>query len=80
MQRATKLPVCDWGFDYLNGSWTPVWFVMQAKLLSQLNRLQAKREMAHGDSRIAVNAWPAGFVLRKMCRAFAFRSTVAARP
>ena len=60
MQRATKLPVCNWGFDYRYGSWTPVWFVMQAKLLSQLNQLQGKREMAHGDSRAAVNAWLAG--------------------
>ena len=60
MQRATKLPACDWGFDYQHGSWTPNWFVMQARLLSDLNQLQGKREMAHGDSRAAVNAWLAG--------------------
>src|SRR5271163_3620278 len=40
MQRATKLPVCNWGFDYRNGDVTPVWFGMRAALLSHLNRLQ----------------------------------------
>jgi hypothetical protein len=60
MQRATKLPVCNWGFDYRNGSRTPVWFVMQARLLSRLNALQGIQEMAHGDSRTAVDTWLAG--------------------
>lgn len=60
MQRATKLPECNWGFDYQHGSWTPVWFSMRSKLLSQLNQLQGKREMAHGDSQTAVDTWLAG--------------------
>jgi len=60
MQRATKLPVCNWGFDYLNGSRTPIWFGMRARLLSRLNALQGIREMAHGDSRTAVDTWLAG--------------------
>jgi len=60
MQRATKLPVCNWGFDYRNGEVTPVWFVMRAGLLSHLNKLQGIREMAHGDSRTAVDTWLAG--------------------
>ena len=60
MQRATKLPVCNWGFDYRNGERTPVWFLMRAGLLSRLNALQGIREMAHGDSRTAVDTWLAG--------------------
>jgi len=60
MQRATKLPICNWGFDYRNGSATPTWFGMRAELLSHLNALQGMREMAHGDSRPAVDTWLAG--------------------
>jgi hypothetical protein len=60
MQRATKLPVCNWGFDFRNGSRTPIWFGMRARLLSRLNALQGIREMAHGDSRTAVDTWLAG--------------------
>jgi hypothetical protein len=60
MQRATKLPVCNWGFDYRNGAAFPTWFGVRARLLSQLNELQGMREMAHGDSRKAVDTWLAG--------------------
>lgn len=60
MQLATKLPVCNWGFDYRNGAATPIWFGMRARLLSHLNALQGIREMAHGDSRTAVDTWLAG--------------------
>jgi len=60
MQRATKLPVCNWGFDYRNGATMPIWFGMRARLLSHLNALQGIREMAHGDSRAAVDTWLAG--------------------
>jgi hypothetical protein len=60
MQRATKLPVCNWGFDYRNGAAFPTRFGVQARLLSHLNELQGMREMAHGDSRTAVDTWLAG--------------------
>ena len=60
MQRATKLPECNWGFDYRHGAWMPVWFGMRARLLSQLNQLQGKREMARGNSQAAVDTWLAG--------------------
>lgn len=60
MQRATKLPVCIWGFDYRNGAAIPTWFGVRAGLLSQLNELQGIREMAHGDSQTAVDTWLAG--------------------
>jgi hypothetical protein len=60
MQQVTKLPACDWGFDYRHGERMPVWFAMRARLLSRLNALQGIREMAHGDSRTAVDTWLAG--------------------
>jgi hypothetical protein len=60
MQRATKLPVCNWGFDYQNGAAILPWFGMRARSLSRLNALQGIREMAHGDSRRAVDTWLAG--------------------
>ncbi len=60
MQRATKLPACNWGFDYRNGGTIPLWFGMRVRLLSHLNALQGIREMAHGDSRTAVDTWLAG--------------------
>ncbi len=60
MQRATKLPVCDWGFDYRNGAAFRPWIGMRAALLSHLNKLQGIREMAYGDSRTAVDTWLAG--------------------
>ena len=60
MQRATKLPVCNWGFDYRHGAWMPAWFGMRVKLLAQLNQLQGKREMAGGNSQTAVDTWLAG--------------------
>lgn len=60
MQRATKLPACNWGFDYRNGAVFGPWFGMRTALLSHLNKLQGIREMAHGDSRTAVDTWLAG--------------------
>src|SRR2546422_2464835 len=60
MQRATKIPECNWRFDYRHGARMPVWFGMRARLLSNLNALQGIREMAHGDSRTAVDTWLAG--------------------
>jgi hypothetical protein len=60
LQQATKLPACDWGFDYKHGATTPVWFGMRARLLSRLNHLQGIRQMARGDSQAAVDTWLAG--------------------
>ena len=60
MQQATKLPECNWGFEYRNGAAIPPWFALRARLLSRLNELQGIRDMAHGDSGTAVNTWLAG--------------------
>ena len=60
MQQATKLPECNWGFEYRNGAAIPPWFALRARLLSRLNELQGIRDMAHGDSGTAVDTWLAG--------------------
>lgn len=60
MQKGTKLPICNWGFDYRTGWRFPPWFALRARLLSYLNELRGIREMAHGDSRTAVDTWLAG--------------------
>jgi hypothetical protein len=60
MQQATKLPECNWGFEYRNGAAIPPWSALRARLLSRLNELQGIRDMAHGDSGTAVNTWLAG--------------------
>jgi len=63
MQRATKLPECDWGFEYDRLHRLPepqVALFMRAKRLAELNALYGIRKMANGESQEAVNAWLAG--------------------
>lgn len=63
MQRATKLPECDWGFEYdrlHRLPISPVALFMRARPLAELNALYGMREMANGESQEAVNAWLAG--------------------
>src|SRR5690242_18117732 len=63
MQRATKLPECEWGFEYdrlHRLPKPPVELFMRAKHLAELNALYGIREIAKGKSQRAVNAWLAG--------------------
>jgi hypothetical protein len=61
MQRATKLPECDWGLEYSLGSRTPIPFVKNsARALARLNTLYGMRLAAKGDTQKAVDAWLAG--------------------
>jgi uncharacterized protein YggU (UPF0235/DUF167 family) len=60
MQRATKLPECDWGVEYSRGPQASIAFVPRAYVLSRLNTLQGIREMAQGQPHAAVNKWIAG--------------------
>jgi hypothetical protein len=60
MQQATKLPECDWGFEYSRGPRAPATFFLQARELARLNTLTGMRQMARGDSQAAVNTWLAG--------------------
>lgn len=60
MQRATKLPECDWGLEYNRGPRAPVILFVRARALAGLNTLEGMRQMAKGDPQAAVNAWLAG--------------------
>ena len=60
MQRATKLPDCDWGVEYSRGPQASIAFVPRAYVLSRLNTLRGIREMARGQSQDAVDTWIAG--------------------
>src|SRR5882724_13315339 len=61
MQRATKLPECDWGLEYSLGPNTPVPFLKNAALsLGRLNTLHGIRLTAKGDTQAAVDTWLAG--------------------
>ncbi len=61
MQRATKLPDCDWGWDYGRGAQASMAYApWRARALARLNALEGLRQMAMGDSQSAVNTWLAG--------------------
>lgn len=60
MQRATKLPDCDWGVEYSRGPEASIAFVPRAHVLARLNTLQGIREMAQGRPQAAVDTWIAG--------------------
>lgn len=57
MQRATKLPECDWGLEYSRGPRASIAYVPKARVLARLNTLYGIRAMAKGDSGTAVNTW-----------------------
>ena len=60
MQRATKLPGCDWGLEYGRGPRTPIAYLARARVMARVNTLQAIREMAAGESQAAVERLLAG--------------------
>jgi len=60
MQRATKLPECDWGLEYDRGVRAALPNLARARVMARLNQLAGMREMAKGDSQAAVNTWLAG--------------------
>jgi len=60
MQRATKLPECDWGLEYSLGPRASTVYVPRSRVLARLNTLEGMRQMAKGDSQAAVTAWLAG--------------------
>jgi hypothetical protein len=61
MQRAAKLPECDWGLEYSLGPRTPIPFLqMSARALGRLNTLYGMRLAAKGDTQKAVDTWLAG--------------------
>jgi hypothetical protein len=60
MQRATKLPECDWGLEYDRGVRAALPNLSRARVMARLNQLTGMREMAKGDSHAAVTTWLAG--------------------
>ena len=61
LQRATKIPECDWGLEYSLGSRTPIPFTqMSARALGKLNTLYGIRLATKGDTQKAVDTWLAG--------------------
>ena len=61
MQRATKLPDCDWGLEYGLGPRTPLPFVRNsARTLARLNTLYALRLISKGDAQNATDSVLAG--------------------
>jgi len=60
MQRATKLPECDWGLEYSQGPRASIAFVPKARVLARLNMLRGMREVHVGHMQAAVETWIAG--------------------
>jgi hypothetical protein len=60
MQRATKLPDCDWGLEYGRGPRASIGYAPRARVLARLNTLEGMRQMANGNPQEAVDTWLAG--------------------
>ena len=60
MQRATKLPDCDWGLEYELGPSASIAYVPRARVLARLNTLHGMRLAAKGETEKAVATWLAG--------------------
>ena len=60
MQRATKLPECDWGLEYDLGPRASIAYAPRARVLARLNTLYGIRLAAKGDTQRAVDTWLAG--------------------
>ena len=60
MQRATKLPDCDWGLEYKQGASASIAYAPRARALSRLNTLEGMRQLAGGNTQSATDTWLAG--------------------
>jgi hypothetical protein len=60
MQRATKMPECDWGLEYELGPRASIAYVPRARVLARLNTLYGMRLAAKGYTQQAVETWLAG--------------------
>jgi hypothetical protein len=60
MQRATKLPDCDWGLEYKEGTSASIAYAPRARALSRLNTLEGMRQLASGNTQSATDSWLAG--------------------
>jgi hypothetical protein len=60
MQRATKLPNCDWGLEYEQGVRASIAYAPRARALARLNTLEGMRQLAGGNTQAATDTWLAG--------------------
>ncbi len=60
MQRASKLPSCDWGLETELGSNTPIAHLAKARALGRLNAISGTRLASRGQWVQAVDVWLAG--------------------
>lgn len=60
MQRATKLPECDWGLEYDRGPVASIAYVPRARVLARLNTLDGMRLAASGKTQEAIDTWLTG--------------------
>jgi hypothetical protein len=60
MQRATRLPDCDWGLEYRRGPAASIAYAPRARVLARLNTLYGMRLASKGETQSAVDAWLAG--------------------
>ena len=60
MQRASRLPECDWGLEYSNGPTASIGYAGRARALARLNTLYGIRLASSGAMDRAVDAWLAG--------------------
>ena len=57
MQRATKLPDCDWGIEYSDGPTASIAYAPRARVMASLNTLYGMRQAAKGNQQAAVQTW-----------------------
>jgi hypothetical protein len=60
MQRATRLPDCDWGLEYSAGVGASIAYSPRARVLARLNTAYGMRVASKGDLGRAVDTWLAG--------------------
>ncbi len=60
MQRATKLPDCDWGLEYQEGERMSIAPAVKGRVMARLNTLYGIRLASKGETQAAVDSWRAG--------------------
>lgn len=60
MQRATRLPECNWGLEYELGPETPLYHLARGRVLGRLNAAYGMRLASQGKGAEAAESWLAG--------------------
>ena len=81
LQRATKLPACNWGLEYDRGFAMSLGHLPKARTIARLNALYGARELARGDAAGAVETWLAGMrFAQDVGKDISLIGTLSARP